>query len=157
MIEGLQQGSDQQQSHWRLALWLGLLAAAPFWAGAIALALRAVTLPEKAGNLARVQVWEGTVFALGLAVGLTGAAIALSAISRRARGLGTSLVLLGTASIALSFAMGRSVEDPNAAWPFMLPPLLAFLALMVLLDFLRPVELQSDEVSEEQRQPLSRP
>ena len=140
---------------------------APFWAAAVKLGWDALNLPAKSGRIAWVQLWEASVFSLGLAVGLVGAALALGAVRRRCRSLGLSLVLMGTACIAFAFVMGACLEGQAIGaqahvLPFAIPALLLFVALAALLDSLRTVEktigdTQEPEPISEQQLPLSRP
>ena len=111
----------------------------PFWIGAAVLAWDAANLPEKAGNLARARCWQSPVFALGLACGITGSAVALCLRSARARALGIAGTLLGFAGVLLSLIMGWYIDRAGAArsvslLPFAVPSALVFAALMVLLN-----------------------
>lgn len=135
--------NDQAMSHTRRPIPKMLIAAAllsiPFWIGAVVLSWDAAHLPEKAGSLARARCWQSSVFAFGLACGITGSAVALCLRSSRARALGVAGTLLGFAGVSLSLIMGWYIDRAGAArsvslLPFAVPSVLVFAALMVLLN-----------------------
>lgn len=146
---------------------LGLIAAIsiPFWAAAARFGWEAVHLPAKSGKIAWIRMWEASVFSLGLAVGLLGAAMALRAARRRYRLMGLSLVILAAGCIAFAFVMASYFEDwaigaQTQELPFVIPALLLLFSLATLLDALKTAEKPADQPPEptsEPQLPLSRP
>jgi len=147
------QGKTKSSAFTRVEIALMLLLSAPFWAAAAKLGWDALHLPEQSGRIAWIQLWEASVFSLGLAVGLAGSALALGTIRQRYRGLGLSLVLLGTAAVTFAFVRASYLEERamcahEHVLPFVIPAFLLALSLATLLESLRTIEKPAVETEE---------
>lgn len=83
---------------------------------------------------ARAGLCQGAMFSLGLAVGLTGAAMVMTGRSDRSRALATAGVLMGFALVSLALTMSWYVTRATAArpispLPFSAPSAMVFGAL----------------------------
>ena len=126
----------------------------------------AIHLDPRAGNLARVEMWQAAIFALGIAIGIIGSAVALACSSRRAKALGASIALLGLSCVVMGFVMARYLRDVTLSHGasqlrLVLPSMLIVLSLAWFVSALRdekkpPEPVQEAELTEEQPQPLSR-
>jgi predicted transporter len=115
----------------RLALTGAIAVALPFVVGAVLLAQRLIDLPDTAGHLARAQVLGAGLFAFGIALGVVGAAFALTSRARHRRVLGTALTLFGVSHVLLGIYVPRAIEASATGSEPPLIPLIALLALWV--------------------------
>ncbi len=151
----------------RLGQAAAIVVAAPFLVGAVLLWLRLGQLPPTAGHLARAQILGSALFASGVGLGIVGAAFALSARAPHQRILCTALTLFGLSHTLFAFYVRYAIEASSArSRPPVLPLVVpvTLWAYSVLLAFRAPklaaaqkAKASSEEVSEEQLQPLSRP
>lgn len=119
-------------------LWLALLVAVPFAVGAAVLGWNLLNQPATAGQLAKTSLLQSHLFAFGFALGLVGAAVAVTTTSPQRRVLGTAATLFGCSHILLGFIGHRVIVSylANAdvsLLPFLVPTLLWFYSVWLAI------------------------
>ncbi len=151
----------------RVAVFAGLVVAAPLAYAGVRLAWQAASLPPRLGTQTPALMWRSALLALGMAIGTTGSIVALAYSSTRARTMGPSAALLGASCAAMGFVIAWYVTGLiEASGPSPVPVVilsaLIVLSLAAFFGALReektPTEPEQEAgLTEEQPQPLSRP
>ena len=152
----------------RIAVWFGTILPLPFIVGAFVLGWRLARLPDDAEIYAKFRLLSGMLFALGFALGLRGAILALVYPSRSQRIAEIAVVVFGCGNIVAAFNITRFISAGN--WPFgdsvlgplIVPVVLWIFSILLMVNSARlkrseAVKVKAGESKEEQPLHLSLP